>query len=140
MTKTPEMWGEVDGMVNEKRQNGETNPLELFNKSIDFVRRFHWFCWTNPLKWVREIVGLGFQDCRFYERKAIVLHGKHGKHRQCIAHTEITEITEIVLLTQKARGVIAHTEIMENTEIVSIKQKARKGQDGDGYCDSSDSW
>ena len=42
--KTPDMCGEDDGMVNEKRQNGRTNPLELFYKSIDFVRRFHWFC------------------------------------------------------------------------------------------------
>ena len=61
------------------------------------------------------------------------------KIRGVIAHTEITEITEMVLLTQKARGVITHTEIMENTEIVSTMQKARKGQEGDGCCDSSDS-
>ena len=41
MTKTPEMCGEDDGVGDEKRQNGEANPLELFSESIGIVQQIH---------------------------------------------------------------------------------------------------
>jgi hypothetical protein len=37
--RLPETKGENDGWEQQKRQNNETNPLELSNKSIEIVER-----------------------------------------------------------------------------------------------------
>ena len=37
--RLPETKGENDGWEQQKRQNNETNPMELLNKSIEIVER-----------------------------------------------------------------------------------------------------
>ena len=40
--RLPETKGENDGWEQQKRQNNETNPMELSNKSIEIVERNQW--------------------------------------------------------------------------------------------------
>jgi len=47
--RLPETKGENDGWEQQKRQNNETNPMELLNKSNEIVERNQWNCWTNPM-------------------------------------------------------------------------------------------
>jgi len=47
--KLQEANGENDGWEHQKRQNGETKPMELLNESIEIVERNQWNRWTNPM-------------------------------------------------------------------------------------------
>jgi len=40
--KLQETNGENDGWEHQKRQNGETKPMELLNESIEIVERNQW--------------------------------------------------------------------------------------------------
>jgi len=45
----PKSNGENDGLEQQKRQNGGTNPLEWLNESIEIVEQNQWNRWTNPM-------------------------------------------------------------------------------------------
>jgi hypothetical protein len=47
--KLQETNGENDGWEHQKRQNGETKPMELLNESIETVERNQWNRWTNSM-------------------------------------------------------------------------------------------
>jgi hypothetical protein len=47
--KLPETNGKNDGLKQQKRQNGQTNPLEWLNESIGIVEQKQWNRWTNPM-------------------------------------------------------------------------------------------